>query len=150
MKRNEGTTNTERIYAMPILDDYSGELLLRRLFSLIEGESGQSFSSLRAECESANKLEGRYPKELREKIARVRRAIEGMDGYEQITRGQPTAFGYRLNNYRGLNLPWEIRSKVKEAVWEYLKIDKDKDKDSVGMSIWKSFYEGMFWSSHRH
>ena len=131
---------------MPILDDYSGELLLRRLFSLIEGESGESFSSLRAECESANKLEGRYPKELREKIARVRRAIEGMDGYEQITRGQPTAFGYRLNNYRGLNLPWE----VKEAVWEYLKIDKDKDKDSVGMSIWKSFYEGMFWSSHRH
>ena len=41
VKRNEGTTNTERINAMPILDDYSGEILLRRLFSLIEGESGE-------------------------------------------------------------------------------------------------------------
>lgn len=134
---------------MPILDDYFGEILLRRLFSLIEKESGQSFSSLRVECENANRFEGRYPKELREKIARVRRVIEGMDGYEQITCGYPTASGYRLNNYRGLNLPWEIRFEVKEIVWEYLKIDKDKDKDSIGMSVWKTFYEGMFWSSHR-
>lgn len=132
------------------MDDYMVEILIRRIFSLVEQESGQDFSSLRAECAEANNREGRYPKELREKIARVRRAIEGMDGYEQITRGQPTAFGYRLNNYQGLNLPWEIRSKVKEAIWNYLGVDKDKDKDSVGMSIWKTFYEGMFWSSHRH
>ena len=101
-------------------DNYS-ELILRRLFLLIEDESGQPFTFLRAECESANKSEGRYPKKLREKIACVRRAIVGMDSYEQITRGQPTAFGYRLNNYNGLNLPLEIRGKVKKIVWEYLK-----------------------------
>ena len=125
------------------------EFLLRRLFSLIESESGQSFSSLREKCESANKLDGRYPKKLREKIACVRRAIEGMDGYEQITRGRPTAFGYQLNNYNGLNLPYEVRGKVKEMVWKHLKIDNEKDKDSIGRSIWKAFYEGCFWAGHR-
>lgn len=132
------------------MDSYVAKIFLERIFWLVEQESGQKLSVLRVECAEANKIEGRYPKELREKIARVRRAIEGMDGYEQITRGQPTAFGYRLNNYQGLNLPWEIRSKVKEALWDYLGVDKNKDKDSVGMSIWKAFYEGMFWSSHRH
>ena len=71
------------------------EMLLSRLFYLVEQRSRQSFPALRAECQAANKREGRYPKELREKIACVRRAIEGMDSYEQITRGQPTAFGYR-------------------------------------------------------
>ena len=111
------------------------------LFRLVEEESGQSFTLLRSECAKANATEGRYSNELREKIAQVRRAIEGMDGYEQITRGRPTAFGYRLNTYGGLNLPWELKSKLKEAIWEYLGVDKEKDKDSVLGAIWKSFYE---------
>lgn len=137
---------------MTIFDiaNLNNEYAIESLFRLVEEESGQSFNSLRAECAKANATEGRYSNELREKIAQVRRAIEGMDAYERVTRGRPTVFGYRLNTYGGLNLPWEVKSKLKEAIWKYVGIDKEKDKDSVGMSIWKSFYEGVFWTSHRH
>ena len=120
------------------------------MFKIVEEESGHSLFSLRKEIEEANKCNGRYPRQLREKIAQVRRAIDGMDGYEQITRGTPTALGYKLNNHRGLNLPWEVKSRLKQSVWQYLLIDEEKDKDSIGVSLWKSFYEGMFWTAHRH
>ena len=122
-------------------DNCSGDILLSTMFRTIEIKSGQSLAALRAECEKANRVEGKYPKKLREKIACIRRTIEGADGYERITRGRPIAFGYRLSNERGLNLPWDDISRLKDSVWKYLCIDKNKDKDSIGMSIWKSFYD---------
>lgn len=132
-----------------MLDQSEYEYIIGSILSVVEQRSGQNFEHLRSECLLANKKEGRYPKELREKIARVRRAIEGMDSYERITRGQVTALGYRLNTDQGLNLPWEIKSEIKAAIWGYLEIDSEKDKDSIGMSIWKAFYDGAFWSTHR-
>lgn len=130
--------------------DRTGDPLADLILIRIEEWSGQSFLEIREECQRQNKQDGRYTKQLREKIARVRWVIEGMDGYEQIANGTPTAFGHRLAGERGLDLPWDERQKIKDLVWAYLCIDREKDKDSVGASIWKGFVFHTFWASHRH
>ena len=94
----------------------------------VEQRTGLSFVSLRAECEAANKQEGRYPKELRAKLAKIRRVIDGADGYEQVTQGYATATGYRLNGDRGLDLPWEVKSALWKALREKLAIKVEKIK----------------------
>ena len=132
------------------VDDFSLDPFARLIVIRIEQWSGQSFSVIRAECERQTKLEGRYTKELREKLAKVRWALQGMDGYERISHGCPTAFVHQLANVRGLNLPFEERQKIKELVWAYLGIDPEKDKDSLGASLWKGFVFHSFWATHKH
>lgn len=128
---------------------FTGDPIVDQLFTMIESEARVSFADIRQECSEANQRAERYPNSLRKKLASVRQVLYGLDGYEQITQGRPTAFGYEIDRSQGLDISWEAKSALNKLLKEYLQINSEKDKDSIGKSIWKAFYEGAFWTAHK-
>lgn len=129
---------------------FTGNGLVDQLLTLVEYRSNESFDSIREQCLAENKTEGRYSNALREKIAKVRRVIEGMDSYEQVRNARLTYTGCVIDRSTGLNIPYEAKCALKDMLWKYMEIDVEKDKDSLGRSLWKGFYEGMFWAHYKH
>ena len=129
---------------------FTGNELIDGILTLVESHSGETFDSIREQCLAENKTEGRYSNALREKIAKVRRVIEGMDSYEQVRNARLTYTGCVIDRSTGLNIPYEAKRALKDMLWKYMEIDVEKDKDSLGRSLWKGFYEGMFWAHYKH